>query len=128
MRIWDMRQVGTPSYLIAAHKKSVTDLSFYRPASPTMSFPTTSAQSKAMDGLDAMDTSHDVEAAKATIEPPLGGIFLASSGHDGMVKLWSADDWQLIKGISVGDDNKVTSVDIARGACSPFPSELRMQY
>ena len=40
------------------------------------------------------------------------GLFFASSGYDGFVKLWSADDWQLLKRLST-DAGKVMSVDIS---------------
>lgn len=42
------------------------------------------------------------------------GMYLVSSGYDGMVKIWSADDWQLAKTLST-DAGKVMSVDIAPG-------------
>lgn len=40
------------------------------------------------------------------------GLFFASAGYDGFVKLWSADDWQLLKKLTT-DAGKVMSVDIA---------------
>ncbi|KAF5328307.1 hypothetical protein D9611_014629 [Ephemerocybe angulata] len=40
------------------------------------------------------------------------GLFFASSGYDGLVKLWSADDWQLQRTLST-DAGKVMSVDIS---------------
>jgi len=39
------------------------------------------------------------------------GLFFASAGYDGSVKIWSADDWQLLKQLTV-DADKVMSVDI----------------
>ncbi|CCO29046.1 U4/U6 small nuclear ribonucleoprotein PRP4 [Rhizoctonia solani AG-1 IB] len=43
---------------------------------------------------------------------PVPGLFLVSSGYDGMVKVWSADDWQLVKSMSA-DAGKVMSADIS---------------
>lgn len=40
------------------------------------------------------------------------GLFFASSGYDGVVKLWSADDWQLLRTLST-DAGKVMTVDIS---------------
>ena len=39
------------------------------------------------------------------------GLFFASAGYDGSVKIWSADDWQLLKQLTI-DAGKVMSVDI----------------
>ncbi|KAF8645542.1 hypothetical protein AX16_007753 [Volvariella volvacea WC 439] len=39
------------------------------------------------------------------------GLFFASSGYDGLVKIWSADDWQLLKTLTT-DAGKVMSVDL----------------
>ena len=39
------------------------------------------------------------------------GLFFASAGYDGSVKIWSADDWQLLKQLTI-DADKVMSVDI----------------
>ncbi|WFD36234.1 hypothetical protein MCUN1_003112 [Malassezia cuniculi] len=41
------------------------------------------------------------------------GLFFATSGYDGLVKVWSAGDWQLVRTLA-GDAGKVMSVDIAR--------------
>lgn len=40
------------------------------------------------------------------------GLFFASAGYDGLVKLWSADDWQLLRTLTT-DAGKVMSVDIS---------------
>ncbi len=40
------------------------------------------------------------------------GLFFASSGYDGLVKIWSADDWQLLRTLTT-DAGKVMSVDIS---------------
>lgn len=40
------------------------------------------------------------------------GLFFASSGYDGLVKIWSADDWQLLRTLTT-DAGKVMSVDVS---------------
>lgn len=43
------------------------------------------------------------------------GLYLASAGYDGFVKLWSADDWQLLRTLPT-DGGKVMSVDLSSDA------------
>jgi U4/U6 small nuclear ribonucleoprotein PRP4 len=129
IRIWDMRSLRA-LYTIGAHTSIVSDVSFYRPASAGDVF-TTFAQGTAdvkMEDASEVkmeDASGDVEP-KAEAEKPVldgskpsaggnlsvSGLFLVSSGYDGIVKLWSADDWQLIKALSA-DAGKVMSAAIA---------------
>ena len=40
------------------------------------------------------------------------GLYFASGGYDGLVKLWSADDWQCLRTLPT-DGNKVMSVDLS---------------
>lgn len=40
------------------------------------------------------------------------GLYLASAGYDGFVKIWSADDWNLLRTLST-DAGKVMSVDMS---------------
>jgi U4/U6 small nuclear ribonucleoprotein PRP4 len=40
------------------------------------------------------------------------GLYLASAGYDGLVKVWSADDWQLLTTLQT-DGSKVMSVDLS---------------
>jgi U4/U6 small nuclear ribonucleoprotein PRP4 len=40
------------------------------------------------------------------------GLYFASAGYDGLVKLWSADDWQLLMTLQT-DGSKVMSVDLS---------------
>lgn len=70
-----------------------------------------------MNGTDDdSDTSNDTpETDSATLLEEWkyrSGLFFASSGYDGLVKLWSADDWQLLRTLST-DAGKVMSVDIS---------------
>ena len=45
---------------------------------------------------------------------PISGMYLASSGYDGFVKLWSADDWQLVKSLNSEAGGKIMSVDLSQ--------------
>ncbi|GAA6002493.1 hypothetical protein JCM10207_001149 [Rhodosporidiobolus poonsookiae] len=47
---------------------------------------------------------------------PLSGSFLVSSSFDGFVKVWSADDWQLVRALSNDQQGKVMSVDVSSDA------------
>jgi U4/U6 small nuclear ribonucleoprotein PRP4 len=40
------------------------------------------------------------------------GLYFASAGYDGFVKIWSADDWQLLTTLQT-DGSKVMSVDLS---------------
>jgi U4/U6 small nuclear ribonucleoprotein PRP4 len=40
------------------------------------------------------------------------GLYFASAGYDGLVKLWSADDWQLLLTLQT-DGSKAMSVDLS---------------
>lgn len=42
------------------------------------------------------------------------GLYLSTVGYDGCVKIWSGDDYRLIKNLE-GHEGKVMGVDIANG-------------
>lgn len=48
-------------------------------------------------------------AAEATIHR--SGLYLVTSGYDSTVKIWSSDDWQLVKAVTT-DSGKVMGVDV----------------
>lgn len=50
---------------------------------------------------------------------PVSGSFLVSSGFDGYVKVWSADDWQQVRAMANDEAGKVMSVDVSSGASFP---------
>lgn len=126
IRIWDMRSLKA-LYTIPAHLSNVADIRFFRsdelptfsstpsgPAAPT---------STADDAADVdMDTSNDQPPKNATnpVSPEeewkyRSGLYFASAGYDGLVKLWSADDWQLLRTLPT-DGGKVMSVDLSSDA------------
>ncbi|GJJ11330.1 hypothetical protein Clacol_005562 [Clathrus columnatus] len=101
IRIWDMRSLKA-LYTIPAHKSNVADVRFIR-----LTFNMPSMQdSMEVDIKDgSIQSSHVAEIYKS-------GLYLASAGYDGYIKLWSADDWQLQRSIAV-DAGKVMSVDLS---------------
>ena len=65
-----------------------------------------------------MDTADDSKTrdppAPSSSSPSVvnrSGLYLVSSGYDSTVKIWSADDWLLVKSI-VTDSGKVMGVDV----------------
>lgn len=115
IRIWDMRSLKS-LYTIPAHLSNVSDVRFFQ-ADDLYFKPTPSTSDIQMNGTDDdSDTSNDTpETDSATLLEEWkyrSGLFFASSGYDGLVKLWSADDWQLLRTLST-DAGKVMSVDIS---------------
>jgi U4/U6 small nuclear ribonucleoprotein PRP4 len=81
------------------------DDSFFKPTPPV---PTDDTMDMDQDASNDRDTpGSDLEEWKYR-----SGLFFASSGYDGLVKLWSADDWQLLRTLST-DAGKVMSVDVS---------------
>ncbi|KAF8317749.1 WD40-repeat-containing domain protein [Cantharellus anzutake] len=99
IRIWDMRSLKA-LHTVPAHKSTVSDVRFYRQlVNPYYNI------------LDPIRVQH---LQGNPYELITNGIYLVSSGYDGLVKIWSADDWQLVKAIPT-DAGKVMSVDISLG-------------
>lgn len=122
IRIWDMRSLKA-IYTIPAHKSAISDLKFFK-ASPTAHYPTTNLPRGFAkldifaDSAAGMDVSLDKadeteEGGKADF--PLSGSFLVSGGYDGVVKIFSADDWQQVKMMKSDGAGKVMSVDVSAG-------------
>ena len=113
IRIWDMRSLKS-LYVIPAHRSNVADIRFFSAAE----FPGTKVEG---DGDVRMDdhASEDAggiathgSANKDITERYRSGLYFASAGYDGLVKLWSADDWQLLRTLTT-DSSKVMSVDLS---------------
>lgn len=73
-----------------------------------------------MDTDADMDAKPDVDKASSAEMAEQewkyrSGLYLASAGYDGLVKLWSADDWQLLRTLPT-DGGKVMSVDLSSDA------------
>jgi U4/U6 small nuclear ribonucleoprotein PRP4 len=112
IRIWDMRAIKS-IYTIPAHVSNVSDIRFFHANDiyfKHVPFDVT------MSGTDESEIKRDApEKEYATTRAEWqyrSGLFFASAGYDGFVKLWSADDWQLLKRLST-DAGKVMSVDIS---------------
>jgi U4/U6 small nuclear ribonucleoprotein PRP4 len=115
IRIWDLRALKV-IYSIPAHKSSISDLKFFRSTAEAAA----SYGQQQPNGLPNggggdidMDTSMDVDDKPTTLNE--SGLFMVSSGFDHTVKIWSADDWQLIKSLKT-DEGKVMSVDVSGDA------------
>lgn len=101
VKIWDLRQLKQ-TYSIPAHKSNCSDVRFFQSASERPGIPSGSG---VVDGAPAA-TNGDGE-----IHLPRSSMFLATSGYDGYVKIWSADDWQILRAMHA--DSKAMSVDIS---------------
>ncbi|OSX64063.1 hypothetical protein POSPLADRAFT_1045193 [Postia placenta MAD-698-R-SB12] len=107
IRIWDMRSLKA-LYTIPAHLSNVADVRFFHGTDlPYGLSPTSDVEMGDTNNLSSTDSTHDME--ERTYRP---GLYLASAGYDGLVKLWSADDWQLLRTLPT-DGGKVMSVDLS---------------
>jgi len=112
IRIWDMRTINS-LYTIPAHVSNVSDVRFFH--ANDLYFKHIPPSDIVMNGADDSEAIRDPEKHFALAEEEWryrSGLFFASSGYDGFVKLWSADDWQLLRTLST-DAGKVMSVDIS---------------
>lgn len=113
IRIWDLRAIKS-IYTIPAHVSNVSDVRFFH--ANDLHFKPPSVLDVTMNGTEDEDSVRDApEKELATAEEEWryrSGLFFASAGYDGFVKLWSADDWQLLKRLTT-DAGKVMSVDIS---------------
>ncbi|KAH7926028.1 WD40 repeat-like protein [Leucogyrophana mollusca] len=110
IRIWDMRSLKA-LYTIPAHLSNVSDVRFFRSDALPPSKPVTADVT--MNGVNEdPDKNHDDAASDLEEWKYRSGLYLASSGYDGFVKLWSADDWQLQRTLTT-DSGKVMSVDLS---------------
>ncbi|KAJ3566775.1 hypothetical protein NP233_g6786 [Leucocoprinus birnbaumii] len=131
IRLWDIRSLKA-LYTIPAHLSNVADIRFFH-ANDLFFKPLTSTkidedtemngidedskprdtpdseklQGQDQDGVDSTTTGYTEEEWRYR-----SGLFFASAGYDGLVKLWSADDWQLLRTLTT-DAGKVMSVDIS---------------
>jgi U4/U6 small nuclear ribonucleoprotein PRP4 len=109
IRIWDLRALKV-LYSIPAHKSSISDVKFFRSSSETAAGFGGAQPNGHANGMDVDEKDEDGEKATTTLNE--SGLFLVSSGFDRTVKVWSADDWQLVKSFKT-DEGKVMSVDVS---------------
>ena len=114
IRIWDIRSLKA-LYTIPAHVSNVADVRFFRGGA----LPSTRIVHGDGDAtMNGVEEDADKSSDKAN-ETMIGeewryrsGLYFASAGYDGFVKLWSADDWQLLRTLTT-DSGKVMSVDLS---------------
>ncbi|KAI8974509.1 U4/U6 snRNP-specific spliceosomal protein [Trametes punicea] len=119
IRIWDMRSLKA-LYTIPAHMSNVSDVRFfYADELPPNYSPPSSTPEVVMNGTEGNgEASPDTKPADQEHDKVLeewryrSGLYFASAGYDGFVKLWSADDWQLLRTLPT-DGGKVMSVDLS---------------
>ncbi|KAJ4469528.1 U4/U6 snRNP-specific spliceosomal protein [Lentinula aciculospora] len=123
IRIWDMRSLKS-LYTIPGHTSNVSDVRFFqandmffkKPQTPEPTSPDVNGDTEVSESSSKTD-GPDPGASAPTFTPEeewsyRSGLFFASAGYDGFVKLWSADDWQLLRTLTT-DSGKVMSVDIS---------------
>lgn len=124
-------------HTIPAHKSNISDIRFFRRNGNTYNTPPDEKDDVKMQlaeeedvkpiiqNNDSLDTpngnAEDIKPGAQAIQGPKiyleddkyqSGLYFVSSGYDGLVKVWSADDWHLVKALST-DAGKVMSVDIS---------------
>lgn len=110
VRIWDMRSLKA-LYTIPAHRSNVADVRFFRAADlPTK--PVQDVEMTESNDDTSTDKPNGILENSEVEDRYRSGLYLASAGYDGFVKLWSADDWQLLRTLTT-DAGKVMSVDLS---------------
>lgn len=109
-------------YTIPAHLSNVSDVRFFRaqdglPSSQSPMQPSPDVDMDSAEEKDKPSTDNVLPNGPFTEEEWKfrSGLYLASAGYDGFVKLWSADDWQLLRTLPT-DGGKVMSVDLSNDA------------
>jgi len=145
IRIWDIRNHKAIA-TIPGHKSAISDLKFFQAQKSYSSksddeevYPTETVP-RAFEGMEVFkkeDVSGDkvkkeeeeedtemngngvtTNGVKDKPDFPVSGSFLVSSGYDGYVKVWSADDWQQVRALSNDSSGKVMSCDVSTGEFS----------
>lgn len=115
IRIWDIRSLKA-LYTIPAHTSNVSEVRFFNSDDlPSVMVPHAPEDTEMNDTAEDADQSNDNKTNKAWTPDECkyrSGLYFASSGYDGLVKLWSADDWQLLHTLTT-DSGKVMSVDLS---------------
>lgn len=108
VKIWDIRKFDNSNlngelFSIPSHTKLVSDVRFYhkRDSTKPLGELSTTVTDEFGQNPEPLDTS---------------GTFLASASYDGMVNIWSADNWVKVKSLK-GHSDKVMSCDISGDGC-----------
>jgi U4/U6 small nuclear ribonucleoprotein PRP4 len=92
IKCWDLRSIKETAS-IGAHSGGVNDLRWYRGS----------------DGPADLDLPNKDDRGEWA--PKKSGTFVVSVGFDKMVKIWSADEWALVKSMP-GHASNITGVDV----------------
>lgn len=95
---------------------NVSDVRFFHTRDQPL--PSTARSISADVDMDSSTDKPNLQANGAANEEEWqyrSGLYLASAGYDGFVKLWSADDWQLLRTLPT-DGGKVMSCDLSSDA------------
>ena len=131
IRIWDMRSLKA-LYTIPAHLSNVSDVRFFRSdgSIPAHIIQRQASSPTHLNGIVEESEESNGDEGKDDAAPPQPmtveqkqealaqewryrpGLYFASAGYDGFVKIWSADDWQLLTTLQT-DGSKVMSVDLS---------------
>ena len=136
VRIWDLRALKS-RYIIPAHKSSVSEVKFFRSTEelpfvplnvelPTAPLPAVAeapkedlkAAAAVMNGSAKgngdveMKTEPQTNGTATSAELPRSGLFLVTAGFDHNVRIWSADEWSLVRNLAT-DAGKVMSADVS---------------
>ena len=94
IKCWDLRMIKETAS-IGAHSGGVNDLRWFR----------------GNDGPSHSSFPPEHPEKEGEFVPKKAGTFVVSVGFDKMVKIWSADDWALVRGMS-GHSSNITGVDV----------------
>jgi len=117
IRVWDMRSLKA-LYTIPAHLSNVSDVRFFRANDAPLPSRFQGNQPSVDVNMDESGDGPKPQVNSTANEEEWNyrsGLYLASAGYDGLVKLWSADDWQLLRTLPT-DGGKVMSVDLTADA------------
>jgi U4/U6 small nuclear ribonucleoprotein PRP4 len=97
VKIWDMRKLynrGDEIFTIPAHTKIVSEVRFFH-----------------RRDRDGLSTSVDDQYGSNPETLDSNGTFLVTSSYDGLVNIWSSDNWVKVKSLK-GHNDKVLCCDI----------------
>ncbi|PVF92811.1 WD40 repeat-like protein [Serendipita vermifera] len=103
IRLWDIRALRSLT-AIPAHRSNVSEVRFFHSSSSLVSLEQADNTPSSANSLEISE--------EQVYERYKSGLYLASAGYDGLVKLWSAEDWQLVRSLTA-DSEKVMSVDLS---------------
>jgi U4/U6 small nuclear ribonucleoprotein PRP4 len=114
---------GVPNGLVAEEEEQKPDVAALVDAVDAAASAVANSTSSTANNADGATASGwAARTSQRSGQIPLNGIYLATSGYDGFVKLWSADDWGLVKALNSEAGGRVMSVDLAQS--ESFAAEL----